>query len=850
MENKNKDYSLSQYLKERKYWLNKFSNNNMKTHISYDRNSTDKKEIGVLKFKLQKSETFKMFELCENNEYLIYIYLFSVSILLLHKTTKNNCITILTPVFSKEINCNWSNTILAIFIEISKNRSFKEYLLNIKEAIVKAIENQNYPFKRLKYELSLNNNLSDIAVSFSNLQNEKLIKDINLILNFEIKNDEIICSFKYNSQVYSNNLIANIKNHFLNLFSGTFLNFENNISDIDLMSEDERYTLVYKFSNNNNNRNFNPRNKNLLYYFNNILNEVPDLIALNFDDISISYKYLDEKSDSISSILVNRGLVKEEIIPIIYDTSVEIIAIMLGILKSGAVFLPIDISTPVNRIKYIVYDVAARYVIANQNEIFKGDNKIIVLKYGDFKNKKNVISNICDFKNKSEINELAYVIYTSGTTGNPKGVMIQHNSFIDFILWAINKFEHKKNYKVLLSNSFAFDGAIQQIFPTLLSGGTLYLIKKELRIEVKEYLNFLQKKLINCIDEVPSLLNEIFSNIEFDEEYEFLPHLVNISLGCEFVPIKLVQNIRKYFNHSGKIINAYGPAEATVEATSYEFSGIINSEMSLIGRPRDFTKLYILDENNTVSPIGVKGEICIGGSSIARGYVNKPEVTLNKFKKNIKTIPEDTIYKTGDIGRWLPDGNIEFLGRKDFQINLRGFRIEPSEIENNLLKHPQIIDVIIIFDKVSNNDLSSFIIKKDKLSISEIREYLKKYLPEYMIPKFIYLLDKFPLTSYGKIDREKLIKNKSNYHSEDKIFISPSNELEMNMIKIWSEVLDRAKFKIGVETDFFEIGGYSLNAIKLVSKIRKIFNYELKLKDLYHLRTIKNVVSKIKANIG
>lgn len=364
--------------------------------------------------------------------------------------------------------------------------------------------------------------------------------------------------------------------------------------------------------------------------------------------------------------------------------------------------------------------------------------------------------------------DLAYVIYTSGSTGKPKGIMIEHHSFVDFVTWAVEEFDHRPGYQVLLSNSYASDGSIQQIFPPLVSGGTLHLLHPDVRLDAEAYLTYLREHRINNIDEVPTLMKVIFEHIPLDEHVELLPDLTCISLGSEYVPVEIMSNCRKYLNHKGKIINAYGPAEASVETCTYHFDDRAEHEKSLIGKPRRNLKVYILDQQGKCCPIGIPGEICISGVGVARGYLNRPELTAEKFVENTlnntlnDTFPESMafgrLYKTGDQGRWLPDGNIEFLGRVDHQVNIRGYRIELGEIENCLSQYHKISDVVITAQTNRDNEiyLCAYLVAKTPVTELEVKKFLSQKLPDYMIPAYIMFLDKIPLNPNGKVDRKAL----------------------------------------------------------------------------------------------
>lgn len=436
--------------------------------------------------------------------------------------------------------------------------------------------------------------------------------------------------------------------------------------------------------------------------------------------------------------------------------------------------------------------------------------------------------------------DLAYIIYTSGSTGEPKGIMEEHEAFIDFVSWAVDEFEHREGYQALLSNSYASAGAIQQIFPPLVTGGTLHLIDPNLRKDIEGYVNYLKLHKINNIDEVPVILHVLFDILKPKEGDELLPDLTCLSVGSEYIPIELIRKCKKYLNHQGRIINAYGQAEAASETCTYHFDGRDINEKSLIGKPRRNLKVYIVNYKNELCPIGVPGELCVSGVGIARGYVNKPELTALKFVRNtFSGIEGDTLYKTGDIARWLPDGNVEFLGRVDHQVKIRGNRIELGEIESQIRQYKYIKDVVVMARDDSNCDkyICAYFVSDKEISVTEIRDYLKQKLPEYMIPVYFVQLDKIPLNPNGKVNRKAFPEPGKYKISMSSTYVMPESDLEKVVADVWCEVL--GVDRVGIDDNFFELGGHSLNIIQLSSKLKRVLDRNIPAVTLFRYSTIR-----------
>ncbi|WP_133062839.1 non-ribosomal peptide synthetase, partial [Flavobacterium oreochromis] len=601
-------------------------------------------------------------------------------------------------------------------------------------------------------------------------------------------------------------LIERMFAHLESLLTQAIENDTHLIESIDFLSNQERHQLLYDF---NDTKIDYPKDKTIVELLEEQVAKTPDTIAVVFDNVELTYQELNEQANQLGAYLrENYQIQPDDLIAIKLERSEKMIVVILGILKSGAAYVPIDPAYPQDRIDYIEQDTQAKVTI---NE--------------DFLTEYNNVKNNYDNSNLEIISKpdnLAYIIYTSGTTGQPKGVMIENKGVINLIQSQTEQFQIEKDEKILLFSNYSFDASVEQIFLTILNGCSLFILSKETLLDETLLENFIYKNEITHLHAVPSLLNKIRPDNRFSLE--------RVIAGGDICSIELA----KSWSSICDFYNEYGPTETTV--TSVEFCYKQNEILS-IGRPISNTQVYILNQDKKVVPIGVTGKLYISGAGLSRGYLNKPELTAEKFIVN----PFEAgtkMYDTGDLARWLPDGNIEFLGRADFQVKIRGYRIELGEIETSLSQFSEDITQVVVEVKEINSEkvlVAYYTTREDKeIDKTLLREYLQSKLPEYMVPSYFVELETIPLTPNGKIDRKGL----PSVSGEDLIrreYIAPRNETEKQLVTIWQEVLGVEN--IGITDSFFELGGNSLKIISVINKIEEKWSVEVKIKDFFKFST-------------
>jgi amino acid adenylation domain-containing protein len=515
---------------------------------------------------------------------------------------------------------------------------------------------------------------------------------------------------------------------------------------------------------------------------------------------------------------------------------IEMIVGMIGILKAGCAYVPFNTDYPAERLKFIIEDTNIKYIVTTDNEL-TGSRGLEIFDCIDIKDSNS--SSTLSPKIETDIDSCIYVMFTSGTTGRPKGIAVSHRNVIKLV-YDKGEIAVKESDRVLQWSNYSFDGSTYDIYSSLLTGASLYMIRDDWASNADELTRTIEEKKITVCFITTALFNAFV-----DVQLNALKGLRKILFGGEMVSLSHVSKALTVLGE-GKIVHVYGPTETTVYATGYPIYEINKDGSIPIGKPLSNTQLFVLDENRKPVPIGVAGELFIGGDGVSLGYVNNEELTKERFVENPFAENKETnkskkhsdkLYKTGDIVRWLPEGVIEYLGRIDDQVKIRGFRIELAEIESVLLENPTVKQVTVIAkdDKQgATKKLVCYIVTKEKFNKAEIISYLKSKLPDYMVPAIWVEMESMPLNTSGKIDK-KLLPEPDIADLLSNEYVAPRNETEEKLAKIWCELLGLEI--VGVYDNFFELGGDSIITIQAVSRARR-FGYELKPKDIFIHQTI------------
>jgi amino acid adenylation domain-containing protein len=857
-----KDYSEWQNSKEHQesiqhqesYWIEKFTDELpvLTLPTDYPRPVVQDINGSSVSFLLSADETAIILDICKEQSLTLYMAMLSVFTILLSKLSGQEDIIVGSPIAARHhadlegVVGIFVNT-LAIRSDVSGHKRLADYLQEFKGKMIEVYENQDYQFEDLVEKVALDRDPSrnPIFDVMFNLQNRKesLGDLLNLFpneyahekgvskfdLSFIVKDfdQQLLVTIEYCTALFKPDTIDRFVQYFKHLVRQLPTGLSNQLHEIEILPPEEKDQILKKF--NATEKNY-PVTHVSHELFEQIAYQFPDRTAVVLDELHLTFSTLNQYANKVAKTLISSGVQNNRMIAVIADRSLEMIINMIGVIKSGGAYLPLDIDYPIERLKEQLQDSGVEIILSSKNlidgTIFNRD--VLCVDYF------NTSESDEDPKVNVSPNDLAYLIYTSGSTGVPKGVEVEHMSLVNMVLSLKERYRIGKNERILQFSSPSFDVSVEQIWLSLLSGSTLVLIRQELLHNIDKFESYVEAKGVTHLNVVPTYL----SYLNADRKR----NVRRVIVGGESLSVDLL----KPWVRQSDFYNVYGTTETTVTCTSkyYQKGEELINKVS-IGQPIDNSTVYIFDEHLHLLPIGVFGELFIGGSSLARGYHNKESLTNERFISNPYK-PEERLYKTGDRVRWVGSGDIEFLDRIDDQVKVRGYRIELGEVEVNILRHSNVKEVAVATrkDEQGNNYLCAYYVSKTQAKnlAESIKDYLSGILPHYMVPSYFIEMDELPLTPSGKINRKGLPSPKINLHDG---YIAPSNKVEETLVKIWSEVLNILPEEISVNASFFMLGGHSLKATVLVSRIHRELDVKLGLKEIFLHQTIEAMAALI-----
>ena len=864
--------AASQNIKEREYWLKKLSGDLEKSYFPYDHQKkvlNDSKKDAVT-FRYTGELFSKLMALGNGSDPRLHMILAAALVVVLHKYTGHRDIILGVPIYKQEIDAEFINTVLALRNPLQDNMTFKQLLLQVRQTIGEAVENQGYPIETLIYKLNLpisENDfpLFDTVVLLENIHEKKYIQHIdhNMTFIFTRADEYIQGKLEYNTLLYEQTTVERIALHFNNVLHQVLLDVNISIGDVDMLSGEEKKKLLIDF--NDTEADF-PKDKTIHRIFEEQVEKTPDHIAVigmehgawsmekylegtrGLAPLNITYRELNKKSNRLAHLLQEKGVKRDTIAAIMVERSLEMIIGLMGILKAGGTYLPIDPESPPNRILLMLAESRAGILLTQTTALpgYSGKDslnfpgQIIML---DDPGKTSTGKPAGNPEHLDQSKDLVYVIFTSGSTGKPRGVMIEHASLVNRLNWMQKKYPLDNNDTLLQKTPFTFDVSLWELFWWAAAGAKVHLLAPKGEGDPQLLVDTIEKNQITVIHFVPSMLNAFLDYVKNCIDIKRLSSLKQVFASGEALGISQVKlfNQLLYKRNRTGITNLYGPTEATVDVSYFDCHKEDMEKIAVIpiGKPIDNIRLFVVNKNDRLQPVGVPGELCIAGRGLARGYLNNPGLTSERFVyrsyTSYKSYISRRIYLTGDLACWLPDGNIEFLGRLDNQVKIRGFRIELAEIENRLLKHKQIKEAVVTARENGDKYLCAYYVSEEKLTVPELRKHLLQELHDYMIPSYFIPLEKIPLTANGKVDR-KALPGPGGKVDTGTVYIPPSSKIEEELLNIWQEVLHVEK--IGMDDNLFDLGGNSILLLKLHSKINEKYPSLVDVVDLFNHTTI------------
>jgi amino acid adenylation domain-containing protein len=780
---------------------------------------------------------------------------------LLWRYTNQESIAVGTPVASRnEIELEgvvglFVNT-LVFRSDFTEDMTFRELLRQVRAFSLDSYPHQDLPFEKLVESLvpqrSLDTNpIFQVMFTFQNIPKQVFeipglsVKEIGFdsgIAKFDLSAEvwddgEFHCQFEYRTGLFEQATIRRMLEHYKNLLLAACDNPDSRIAEMQLMSNQERAQVQIEW---NRTAAEYPRDLTIPEAFSQQADRAPDVTALIYQDKRWSYRELNDAANRLAHLLIKKGVGRDSLVGVFLERSPEMVVALMGILKSGAAYVPLDPSYPLERISLLLKDAALSAIVSDSlvgrllpaeaaNVVHVDDRELLRLEPPT------------NIGNRISSEDRAYVIYTSGSTGVPKGVEGTHRASMNRFSWMWRAFPFQNVEVCCQKTNLGFVDSIWEIFGPLLAGIPNVIISRDCVRDPQLFLDVLAREHISRIVLVPSQLRAL---LESEPDLgKRIPKLRLWSCSGEALPAELAQRFRAAYPEA-RMLNIYGSSEVAADATWHEVSELNGMPSVPIGKPISNTQIYLFDKRSNPVPIGIPGEIYVGGDGLARGYLNRPELTAQRFVSNWLS-PEQSrrLYRSGDLARWRSNGEIEYLGRVDRQIKLRGMRIELSEIESVLTGHPDIEEaVVIVKGEGAQKKLSAYLVAT-RSNAAELRRFLRSKLPEHMVPAEYWQIERLPLLPSGKVNRAALAQCPAKELVSEQDSVAPRNEIESQLTEIWRELLKVQS--IGVEHNFFELGGHSLLVLQMTARIRRSLEVELPARAVFEAPTIAALAREV-----
>jgi len=861
------------------YWIQRLSGTLPVLNLPTDKPRPPVQGFDGSRLSVQLSETLqlKLKQLSRENGVTLFMTLLAAFKTLLYRYTSQEDLIVGCPVLNRglpeieNLLGSFVNT-LVLRTNYAGSPGFREVLRRVRDTCVAAFAHQDFPFEKLVEELQPQRDLTrnpifQVMFSFQNtsipaialpgLRSETLEIDggmtkFDLTFSLIDKEHGIAGHFEYSTDLFHRETIERMARHFQTLLEGIAADPDQSIATLPLMTEPERRQILFQW--NDTTADY-PKDMCIHELFEEQVEKTPDEIAVTFERRQLTYRELNQRANQVSHYLRVLGVGPEGLVGICVERTLEMAVGLLGILKTGGAYVPLDPSYPQERLAFILEDAQVSVLLTEERLIEDGKltmgNRypLSLILYSQMR----VVCLDRDWEKIAQQSErnpdkeataqnLAYVIYTSGSTGQPKGVQIQHRSLLNCLHSARQRVELTENDVFLALTTISFDIAALELFLPLTTGAKLVLASRDEALDGRQLLDRLSECGATAMQATPSAWRLLVdAGWRGGEEFKIL-------CGGEVLYRQLADQL---LQGGASLWNLYGPTETTIWVTIAKVEP--GASPVLIGRPIANTQIYVLDSHLQPAPVGVYAELYIGGDGLARGYLNRPELTAERFVRNpFNDQPDSLLYRTGDLARYRPGGNIEFLGRVDNQVKLRGHRIELGEIESVLNQHPTVKETVIVLrerDSSGDKDLVAYFVpsQDSSPSVTDLRGFLRQKVPEYMVPAIFISIDALPLSSNGKVDRSKLPTPEDSRPNLEEAFVEPRTPVEQLLAGIWAEVLRLER--LSVHDNFFHLGGHSLIAARVISRIRKAFQIDLPLRRIFETPTVAGLALTVEEGL-
>lgn len=835
---------------EKKYWLEQLAGRISKTGFPEDLGGDSQNQENVEYGFIVAGGLYQdLLTLVNRSRQNLFVVLAAVVNILLHKYTGRDDVITVSPIYAQSKEGDFINTILPLRLRMESGWSFKDLLKEMKQVVVAANKNANYPVERLLANRELDVEapdapfpLSGVGVMLAGIHKREYIDHVPLDMLFQFSQageDKLEAVIAYRSNYYLESTIAALASRLELVLAACLKNPGIPLSDVNITTDQDRAHLETVMAGGGSHDSTPALVHELLAQR---ASQAAGNDAVVFEGKRITYSEMDRWANCLAEVLQERGVGPGTIVAVFSESSLEFVVGMLAVLKAGGAYLPITPELPPARVAFILKDAACPVALTRKRAEgalvpaeYQGDTVYIDLDDMELYDPAKQAFNL---KKQVKPGDPAYTIYTSGTTGTPKGVLVSHANLVHYIRWFLAMGDVTAADHSLLLSSFSFDLGYSAFFPVLAAGGQFHMVPRDASMDMGNLLNYIKEEQITYMKLTPSLFSLLINDPSFTPET--FAALRMVVLGGEAI---IGQDARKLMESCPhvRVINHYGPTEATVGCVAHplrleELDDFLRRPV--IGKPIFDTRAYVLNSRRDMLPAGIPGELTVSGAGIALGYLNRPELTAEKFKTD-SLVAGERMYGTGDRARYLDNGTIEFLGRMDKQVKIRGYRIELAEIQRCLVTHELVNEAVCMAESGS---LIAFFTAEREIQTQDLKDFMASFLPVYMIPAHLAQLDSIPLTPNGKVDEFELRKLTAAF-SVQADYEAPQGKVEEKLAAIWQEVLGFER--VGRNDSYFDLGGDSIKSIRVISAIFQAFDLRMSIADLYEAVTMRQLAQDI-----